>query len=102
VGDDVKLNSQVRKVITACRIDLAMLRIRVTRGIVHLTGSIKRMGEDRRNPEENESSLERLDAQLRTLPGYRGITYTFDNWRREPTGTWRFTGKRLKGARKSG
>ena len=102
MGDDVKLNSQVRKVITACRIDLAMLRIRVTRGIVHLSGNIKRMGEDRRGPEENESSLEKLDRQLRTLPGYRGITYTFDNWRREPTGSWRYTGKRAKGGRKGG
>jgi hypothetical protein len=100
VADDVKLNAKVRKVIASCRLDLSLLRVRVTRGIVHLSGSVTRMGEDKGDPEANEASLERLDAQLRTLPGYRGINYTFENWRREPTGTWLYTGKRVKGSRK--
>ena len=100
MADDVKLNAKVRKVIAACRVDLAMIRIRVTRGIVHLSGSVKRMGEGHNDPKENSAALEKLDALIRTLPGYRGINYTFDNWRREPTGAWQYTGASSKQKRK--
>lgn len=93
MADDVKLNAKVRKAIASCRFDLARVRIRVTRGIVHMSGSVIRMGEQQGDARSNEAYLEKLDSVLKSLPGYRGINYTFDNWRREPTGAWSYTGK---------
>ena len=97
---DVQLSARARKIAIACRLDVSRVRIRVARGALHLQGTVSRMGEDAKNPEENSSYLEKLDDQLRALPGSRGVHYAFDNWRREPTGIWRFTGRKSKGARK--
>jgi hypothetical protein len=100
VSDDVKLNAKARKLVIANRLDIARIRVRVTRGVIHFQGRVHRLGEDPRAPESNEPFLEKLDEQVRQLQGFRGVHFAFDNWRREPTGTWRFTGKRAKGGRK--
>ena len=97
---DVQLSARARKIAIACWLDISRVRIRVVRGALHLQGTVSRMGEDAKNPEGNASHLEKLDDQLRKLPGSRGVHYVFDNWRREPTGIWRFTGRKSKGSRK--
>lgn len=98
--DDVKLNSKVRKIVIANWLDVSQIRTRVTRGVVHFAGHVKRLGEDPKEPESNEPYLEKLDEEVRRLPGFRGANFTFDNWRREPTGCWSYTGKKPKGARR--
>jgi hypothetical protein len=102
VPDDVKINAKARKLVIANWLDISQIRIRVTRGVIHFQGTVSRLGEDPRNPESNEPFLCKLDEQIRLLPGFRGAHYAFDNWRREPTGIWRYTGKKPKGSRKSG
>jgi hypothetical protein len=99
VPDDVKFNSKARRLITANWLDISQIRVRTVRAVVHLQGHVQRIGEDPRNPEANEPFLFKLDEQLRSLPGFRGAHYTFDNWTLEPTGTWRFTGRKPKGGR---
>ncbi|MCG3150424.1 MAG: hypothetical protein PCFJNLEI_03910 [Verrucomicrobiae bacterium] len=100
MSDDVKLCAKSRKVVAACWLDISRVRIRVTRGIIHLQGTVIRIGEDPRDPEANEPYLEKLDEQLHTLPGFRAIQYTFDNWRRETNGSWRYLGKKPRSAKK--
>jgi hypothetical protein len=100
VANDVKLCAKARKVVASCWLDLSRIRIRVTRGVIHLQGTVARLGEDPRDPEANAPFLTRLDDQLHLLPGYRGINYTFDNWRRETNGTWTFLGKTKPGKKK--
>ena len=100
VAEDVKLCSKARKTIISCRLDISLIRVRVTRGVIHLQGTVSRMGGDPKAPETVEPFLDKLDEQLRLLPGCRGFHYSFDNWRREPTGTWCYSGKRSKGGRK--
>jgi hypothetical protein len=95
--EDVKLCVKARKAIIGCWLDISRVRVRVTRGVIHVQGTVARLGEDPRAPESNEPFLSKLDDQLRLLPGYRGIHYAFDNWRREPTGAWRYTGKKPRG-----
>ncbi len=100
--NDVKTNARVRKIVTGNWLDIAQVRCRVTRGVIHLQGHLSRHGEDPQSPESNEPFLRKLDEQLRLLPGFRGVHYAFDNWRREPTGLWRFIGRKIKGIRKLG
>lgn len=41
--DDLKINSQVRKVLVRHSIDLAKISLRTTRGVVHLSGELRRL-----------------------------------------------------------
>ena len=100
MSDDVKLCSKVRKAVVSGWLDISRVRVRVTRGVIHLQGSVVRIGEDPKDPESNEPFLVKLDEQLHTLPGTKGFNYSFDNWRREPNGSWRYTGKKPRGAKK--
>ena len=100
MAEDVKLNARVRKIVTSNWLDISQIRTRVTRGVIHFQGHVTRIGEDPKSPESNEPFLEKLDEQIRSLPGFRGAHFAFDNWRREPTGVWSFTGKKPKGGRK--
>ena len=70
MSDDVKLCSKVRRVVISCALDISRVRVRVTRGIIHLQGSVTRIGEDPKSPESNAPFLEKLDEQLHTLPGF--------------------------------
>jgi hypothetical protein len=97
--DDVKLSSKTRKTITGCWLDISKIRIRVTRGVIHISGTVSRQNEDPRDPESTGPFLERLDEELRRLPNCRMIQYAFDNWRREPSGIWRFSGKKTRGGK---
>ena len=100
--DDVKLNAKIRKLVVANWLDIAQICTRATRGVIHFHGHVFRLGEDPHEPESNEPFLRKLDEQIRLLPGFRGAHFAFDNWRREPTGSWRFTGRKLKGAGRAG
>jgi len=84
----------------ACWLDISRVRVRVTRGVIHLQGSVTHLGENPKDPDSNAPFLEKLDEQLHTLPGSRGIHYAFDNWRRENNGGWSYTGKKIRGGKK--
>lgn len=100
MAEDVKLCAKTRKVVIGCWLDISRIRIRVTRGVIHLQGTVTRIGEDPKDPESNAPFLEKLNEQLHTLPGLRGVHYGFDNWRMEKAGVWTYTGKRIRGAKK--
>ncbi len=94
MSDDTKLNSAARKLIVGNRFDVSLIRVRVTRGVVHLQGHVQKVGEGAADLKQVEASLRHLDEDLRALPGFRGSAYLFDNWRRDPTGSWRFLGSK--------
>ena len=92
MSDDTKLNSAARKLVVSNWFDTSLLRVRVTRGVIHLQGHIQRVGEGDAQLRQIEANLRRLDEELRMLRGFRGVTYLFDNWRRDAVGGWRFLG----------
>lgn len=100
MSEDVKLCSKSRKLVVACGFDISRVRVRATRCVIHLQGTVARIGEDPNNPDSNIPFLEKLEDQLRRLPGQRGIHYAFDNWRREPSGYWRYTGRKIRGKKR--
>ena len=80
--DDVKLCAKIRKTVISCWLDISRIRIRATRGVIHLQGTVIRMGGDPEDPEADIPFLEKVDDELRRLPGSRGVNFNFDNWRR--------------------
>jgi hypothetical protein len=100
MSDDVKLCAKARKVVVGSGFDISRMRLRATRCVIHLQGTVLRVGEDPKNPDSNVPFLETLDDQLRRLPDLRGIHYVFDNWRREPSGCWRYTGRKVREKKK--
>jgi len=100
MSEDLRLTSKARRIIVACWLDVSRIRVRTTRGVIHLQGSIGRLGEDKDEPEENLPFLEKAEEQLSALKDASGVKYTFDNWRREPSGRWTYTGKKPRKEKK--
>jgi hypothetical protein len=85
---------KVRKIITGNWLDVSQIRIRVTRGVVNLQGHVVTVGGDAQHPEGSEAGMRKLDDELRSLKGFRGVAYLFDNWIRESAGGWRSLSKK--------
>jgi hypothetical protein len=98
VADDPKLNAATRKLVVSLWFDIALIRVRVTRGVIHLSGHIQKAGGGESDPRQTEASLRKLDEELRAQPGFRGVAFLFDNWNREPTGGWRYIGPKMHGS----
>jgi len=87
--DDKKILIRARKVVVSNWFNVQQVRVRVTRSVINIHGHIQRlMGTDNER-EGDESSLRRLDADLRAIPSCRGVLYELDNWVYEMSGAWR-------------
>jgi hypothetical protein len=84
----------VRKIVTSNWLDVAQIRIRVTRNVVNFQGHVEKLNAQPKDKEGNEMDLRRIDDEIRALKGFRGVAYFFDNWQRDPVGAWRYTGKK--------
>jgi hypothetical protein len=61
---------------------------------VNLQGHIASVAGDPATAEGTEAVMRRLDDEIRGLKGFRGVSYLLDNWVREPTGGWRYAGRK--------
>lgn len=89
MSEDIKLCAKVRKVIISNWFDISAIRVRVTRGVIYLQGRVRRATDNKDDRDGSKETLRKLDEDLRALSGFRGVTYSFDNWVREMTGAWR-------------
>lgn len=94
MADDRQLTIFVRKLITSNWLDVSQIRIRVTRGVINLQGHVEKVGGSPNERDGTEAGMRKLDDELRTLKGFRGLAYFLDNWIRDPTGGWRCTAKK--------
>ncbi len=92
--DDRQMSILVRKLITSNWLDVSQIRIRVIRGVINLQGHIEKVGSNPDEKEGTETGMRKLDDELRSIKGFRGIAYFFDNWIRYPSGGWRCTSKK--------
>ena len=92
MSDDTVMTASARKALTANWFDISLVRVKCVRGVVNLQGHIEKMSGEQATPQQIEASLRRMDDSLRALKGFRGAAYFLDNWSREPTGAWRFSG----------
>ncbi len=94
VLDDKSILNRARRVVTSNWFDLPRLRIRVTRGQIHLQGRFFKSVSAGDDQEGSESGLRKLDTELRGIAGCRGVTYEIENWIHEQSGGWRRRGKK--------
>ena len=67
-------------------VDLTLVSVRATRGVIHLTGHLQRMTAS--HNDFNQSGLREIDVRLRHIRGVRDAKYRLDNWRRNVDGGW--------------
>jgi len=96
VSDDTKLTAAARKIIIGNWFDISLVRVKAIRGVVHLQGHMAKTSGGSADLKQVEAALRKMDDGLRSLKGFRGVAYLFDNWIREATGGWRFTGSRAE------
>ena len=94
------MTATARKLLVGNWFDISLVRIRVTRGVINLQGHAQKTSEGTLDLRQVEASLRKLDDELRSMAGFRGVAYFFDNWIREPTGSWRYIGPREKGKKR--
>ncbi len=96
MSEDAKLTTAARKVIIGNWFDISLIRVRAIRGVIHLQGHVTKTGGATTDLKQVEAGLRKMDDSLRSLKGFRGIAYLFDNWIRESTGGWRFVGPKAE------
>jgi hypothetical protein len=83
---DKEVTVGVRKILVKNWVDIAKVRIRVTKGVAILTGTIaKTYAADDANVDPK--FLSSVDQGLQTVKGLRRIRYQFDNWTKDG-GEW--------------
>lgn len=92
--NDKEMTIRVRKIVTTLWLDASQMRIRVTRNVVNFQGHVVKLNAPPREADGKETDLRRLDDEIRSLKGFRGVAYFFDNWQREANGAWRYIGKK--------
>ncbi len=90
--EDKELTAKLRRVIVSNWFEVSLMRIRVVRGLVILGGKVNKVGEGAEKPRVISATLRKLDGELRTLRGVRGVNYDFENWVQLPSGAWRLRG----------
>jgi len=84
--EDKLTNVAVRRILTACWVDITQVQVRTTGGVVYVTGHIERMTASHRDL--SESVLREMDTRIRQLGTVRDAKYQFDNWDRKLTAHW--------------
>jgi len=74
------LRAEIRSVLAANRIELALLHIGVFGNMVRLQGVLRRAAG---LPELTNEALESMEAEIRRLPGVRRVELHLTNWRRQ-------------------
>ena len=87
--EDKEFTAKLRRVIVSHWLEVSLMRVRVVRGLVLLGGKIQKVGEGADKLKVIAATLRKLDNELRTLRGVRGVTYDFENWVQLPSGAWR-------------
>ncbi len=100
MADDVKMTSMARKLIVRNWLDISRLRVRVTRGVIFVSGRIYKLTGGPSEREGDEAGLRKLDEDLHSVPGVRGVAYQLENWTREASGAWRKLGQKMTASAK--
>lgn len=100
MADDVKMTSMARKMIVRNWLDISRLRVRVTRGVIFVSGRIHKLTGGPSEKEGDEPGLRKLDDDLHGVPGMRGVAYQLENWTHETSGGWRKLGQKMTASAK--
>ena len=85
--NDHEINRRIRAVLSRHWVDLASTNFASRKGIVRLTGDLKRVGPQAGRPLES-TSLTILDSEMRRQKGVQRVHFELANWRRTEDGEW--------------
>jgi len=85
--NDHEINRRVRAVLSRHWVDLASTNFASRKGIVRVSGDLKRVGPQAGRPVE-ATSLNILDSEMRRLSGMQRVHFDLANWRRTEEGEW--------------
>jgi|SoiMethySBSTD1v2_1073268.scaffolds.fasta_scaffold2083659_1 hypothetical protein len=85
--NDHEINRRIRAVLSRHWVDLASTNFASRKGIVRLTGDLKRVGPQAGRPLES-TSLTILDSEIRRQKGVQRVHFDLANWRRTEDGEW--------------
>ena len=84
--EDKQINVAVRRLLTSLWVDITLVQVRTTAGVVYLSGMLKRMTASHQSL--SETVLREMDVRLRKITGVRDVKYQLVNWERKLTGYW--------------
>ena len=82
--EDKLTNVAVRRILTSLWVDITLVNVRTTGGVVYVSGHLKRMTSS--HNQFDQLGLREMDMRLRKIRGVRDLKYRFDNWRRNVDG----------------
>jgi hypothetical protein len=85
--NDHEINRKVRAVLSRHWVDLSSTAFASRKGIVRLTGDLKRVGPQAGRPMES-MSMNVLDSELKRVGGVQRVHFDLANWRRTEEGEW--------------
>lgn len=85
--NDHEINRKVRAVLSRHWVDLSSTAFASRKGIVRVTGDLKRVGPQAGRPMES-TSLNILDTEVRRVSGVQRVHFDLANWRRTEEGEW--------------
>ncbi len=98
MSEDVKITSLARKIIVKNWFDVSRLRVRTTRGVIHVQGRIYKIAGPVNEREGSETVLRKLDEELHGIARVRGVSYQLENWVCASAGSWRKMGVKMAAA----
>jgi hypothetical protein len=89
---DNEIRAEVRSLLVRQRVDQWRLQVRVTNGIVRVTGELVFLrGSDPTPP----ALVEALERSLNTTAGVKRATLEVSNWSKPSGGEWKLIGQRV-------
>jgi len=85
--NDHEINRRIRAVLSRHWVDLASTNFASRKGIVRVTGDLKRVGPQAGRSLES-TTLTVLDSEMRRLKGVQRVHFDLANWRRTEDGEW--------------
>ena len=84
--NDTAIRASIRSTLTQLHIDVQFLAISSARGVVRITGDLKRNTADA--APIRATMLEDYERELKRVKNVRRIHLNPDNWRKGPSGSW--------------
>jgi len=79
-GEDIVISASVRRIIARHWIDNSFVSIMTHRGVVHISGTLRKINAIDANDEVGEDVLQSMEQEIRRIKGVKRIVFTVDGW----------------------
>lgn len=79
-GEDMLINTRVRRIFAKYWLDATLVSIMTHRGVVHIAGVLHKIHAIDERDEVNEDLLQVLEQEIKRIKGVKRIIFTIDGW----------------------